>query len=202
MSFFGRLRSRLAADSSKSDAESPLANAERLLRSGGSAAEIRRVADRAETGTRIDQAWRALFLGEIEAALELSYAAADERPYDVDSRIVHGTVRLALNDLDHAEHEFDAVIEEFGAESDAADGRRAAILARGFAPLDELAASDEEWESAATLLTTLWRIVGVVDERLSVLNKPDGAHPDGLSVIMRALTKGQAADSEAGDGTV
>ena len=202
MSFFGRLRSRLSADSTGNGAESPLAKAERLLRSGGGAAEIRRVADRAETATGIDQAWRALFLGEIEAALELSYAAADERPYDVDSRIVHGTVRLALNDLDHAEHEFDAVIEEFGAESDAADGRRAAILARGFAPLDELPASDEEWESAAVLLTTLWRIAGVVDERLSALNKPDGAHPDGLSVIMRALTTGQAADSEAGDGTV
>ena len=132
----------------------------------------------------------------------MSYEAADERPYDVDSRIVHGTVRLALNDLDHAEHEFDAVIEEFGAESDAADGRRATILARGFAPLDELPASDEEWESAAVLLTTLWRIAGVVDERLSALNKPDGAHPDGLSVIMQALATGQAADSEAGDGTV
>ena len=160
-------------------------------------ADIRAIASVAETKHQVDAAWKDLFAGDLTSARDLAYAAADERPYDVDSRIVHGTVRLARNDLDHAEHEFDAVIEEFGAEPDAADGRRATILARGFAPLDELPASDEEWQSAAVLLTTLWRLAGAVEQRLDALSD---AHPTGRSVIMRALATGRAADSEAEDG--
>lgn len=199
MSFLARLRSTWSPTAREESTVSALAEAERLMRAGGSAIDIRRLAERTEAKDPVEAAWKDLFAGNLELALQSAYAAADERPYDVDSRIVHGTVRLALNDLDHAEHEFDAVIEEFGAEPDAADGRRAAILARGFAPLDELPASDEEWESAAILLTTLWRISDIVDERLSALTE---AHPDGMSVIMRALANGQAADSEAGDGTL
>ncbi len=199
MSFLGRLRSHLSPTDHDEPDASKLAEAERLMRAGGSTIDIRRNAEAAQAESLVDAAWQSLFLGNLDPALDSAYRAADERPYDVDSRIVHGTVRLALNDLDHAEHEFDAVIEEFGAEPDAADGRRATILARGFAPLDELPASDEEWESAATLLTTLWRIAGVVDERLDALRN---AHPDGLSVIMSALAKGQGRDSEADDGPV
>jgi hypothetical protein len=199
MSLLSRLRSRLSSESPDVGDEMPLAQAERLLRQGGAVDRIRRVAGHARANGRVEQAWVALFAGDPAAALDFSYATATARPYDVDSRIVHGTVRLARNELAHAEHEFDAVIEEFGAESDAADGRRATILARGFAPLDELPASDEEWESAAMLLTTLWRILGVVDERLNGL---EDAHPDGLSVIMQALRAGLAEDSESEHGTV
>ena len=199
MSLLARLRSRLSPAQHEHPPASALAEAERLMRLGGSAVDIRRIAETAEPDGPVDRSWRALFQGNLDVALESAYAAAEDRPYDVDSRIVHGTVRLARNDLDHAEHEFDAVIEEFGAEPDAADGRRATILARGFAPLDELPASDQEWQSAAILLTTLWRIAEVVDVRLDGLSD---THPDGRSVIMHALAKGQAADSEVSDGAV
>ncbi len=199
MSFLARLRSTWSPTSREESKASRLVEAERLMRAGGSTADIRRLAQGAVAEGPVETAWKALFSGSLESALQSAYAAADERPYDVDSRIVHGTVRLALNDLDHAEHEFDAVIEEFGAEPDAADGRRATILARGFAPLDELPASDEEWESAAVLLTSLWRISGVVDERLKGLSD---AHSDGVSVIMGALEAGRATDLEGDDGAV
>ncbi len=213
MSLFRQLRSRLVAVPSAANsraaasdqagqagqAASALAEAERLLRRGGRASAIRAAAGHAQARQPVEQAWRALFLGDLEAALEPAYAAATAQPYDVDSRIVHGTVRLARNDLNHAEHEFDAVIEEFGAESDAADGRRATILARGFAPLDELPAGDAEWESAAVLLTTLWRIAGVAEARLAALS---GGHPDGLAILLPALTRGQAIDLEADNGAV
>ncbi|MYE06019.1 MAG: hypothetical protein F4Y04_02155 [Chloroflexi bacterium] len=199
MSFFQRLRSRLSAPADPEAATSALAEAERQLRWGASVSDIRLPVREISGGNRIESAWIALFLGELDAALEFAYAAATERPYDVDSRIVHGTVRLARNELDHAEHEFDAVIEEFGADPDAADGRRATILARGQAPLDELPASDEEWDSAAVLLTTLWRVAGVVENRLTGMQD---THADGRLVIMQALSKGQAADREAERGTV
>ena len=199
MSLLGRLRSRLSSADRVQPPASELADAERLMRLGGSVLEIRRIAETAVTDGPVEAAWQSMFLGDLDSALDSAYQAATERPYDVDSRIVHGTVRLARHELDHAAHEFDAVIEEFGADSDAADGRRATILARGFAPLDDLPASHEEWESAAALLTTLWRIADVVRERLDELSD---AHPEGRSFIMQALENGLTADSEAGDGSV
>lgn len=199
MSLLDRVRARLVSGGPSEPPSSGPAEAERLLRSGASRLEIRRAASGAGARNPVEAAWKALLLGDLESALDSAYAAADERPYDVDSRIVHGTTRLARHELDHAEHEFDAVIEEFGADSDAADGRRATILARGFAPLDELPADEREWRSAAILLTTLWRLAGLADERLRTL---EGAHPDGLFVIMGALAEGQAADSEVDDGPV
>ena len=69
---------------------------------------------------------------------------------------------------------------------DAADGRRAVILARGFAPLDELPASEAEWRRAATLLTTLWRLAGVETRSVWRCYRAD-AHPDGRALIVRAL---------------
>ena len=199
MSLLDRLRARLVSGGRGEPPSSGLAEAERLLRSGASQLEIRRAASESEARDPVEAAWKSLLLGDLDSALDSAYAAADERPYDVDSRIVHGTTRLARHELDHAEHEFDAVIEEFGADSDAADGRRATILARGFAPLDELPADEREWRSAAILVTTLWRLAGLADRRLRTL---EGAHPDGLSVIMGALAEGQAADSEVDDGAV
>ena len=199
MSLLGRLRSRLSSADREQPPASELADAERLMRLGGSVLDIRRIAETVVTDGPVEAAWQSMFLGDLDSALDSAYRAATERPYDVDSRIVHGTVRLARNELDHAAHEFDAVIEEFGAEPDAADGRRATILARGFAPLDDLPASHEEWESAAVLLTTLWRIADVVRERLDELSD---AHPEGRSLIMQALENGLTADSEASDGSV
>ena len=178
------------------EAFAALQEAERLLRSGATAEQIRAAAAPAAQADfrqdRVSSAWRSLFHGDLNAALESAYAAANARPYDVDSRIAHGTVRLARNELEHAAHEFDQVIEEFGAEPDAADGRRATILARGHAPLDDLAAFDEEWRAASTLLTTLWRLAGVADERMAALSS---GHPDGLNLLQTAL------DEEGRDGT-
>ncbi len=169
------------------------------MRSGGAVAEIKRSVADIVGRNDVERAWIALFRGDLEAALEASYRAAGSRPYDVDSRIVHGTVRLARNELQHAEHEFDAVIEEFGAEQDASDGRRAVILAQGFAPLDELPASEADWDSAATLLTTLWRLAGVTEARTTALA---GGHADGVAIVRSELERGFLLDVEAGDGTV
>ena len=82
-------------------------------------------------------------------------------------------MRLARNELLEAAHEFDAVIEEFGAEPDAANGRRATILARGEAPVDELAASDADWRDAARLLVGLWSAAGIAERRLAALGNAD-----------------------------
>ncbi len=199
MSLISRLRTRLSSDPAPAPSLPSLSEAERLLRTGGAVAEIRRIAQQAVPSDNVGHAWQALFLGDRSQAQELAYAAADSRPYDVDSRIVHGTVRLARNELEHADREFEAVIEEFGAEPDAADGKRAAVLARGFAPEDDIPASDDDWDSAATLLTTLWRLCGLVETRMETLS---GGHPDGLAVIKLALDLGMAVDSEAEDGIV
>ena len=199
MGLFDRLRSQVTARDREESSSVEIQQAERLLRAGASVADITREAQAIGSNDMVSRAWRALLLGDLDSALEAAYTAAEERPYDVDSRIVHGTVRLARHELDHAEHEFEAVIEEFGADSDAADGRRATILARGHAPMDELPASTEEWESAAALLTTLWRVGRVAEERMATI---EAGHPDGRSIIVRSLVQGQTADLEADDGTV
>lgn len=179
------------------EAPEHLSRAESLLRAGAATGEIRgQIAD-VTRHNAVDRAWAAILLGDLDAALRHGYAAANERPYDVDSRIVHGTVRLARNELEHAEHEFEAVIEEFGAESDAMDGKRAVILAHGFAPLDELPATDADWSAAARLLTTLWRLAECVDVRLAGLQ---GGHADGLAIIRAALAEGQARDRDFDHG--
>lgn len=199
MSFLNRLPWRRVASGDATPSEERLSEAETLLRSGGRVEEIRAIVDPIEGHNDVERAWRALLLGDLEGALAQAYATASERPYDVDSRIVHGTVRLARNELQHADHEFDAVIEEFGAEADATDGRRAVILAHGFAPLDELPASEADWESAARLLTTLWRLSDLSDTRMSTLAH---GHPEGLAIVRRALAEGQLKDSEGEDGSV
>ncbi len=179
------------------EAAEHLSRAEALLRAGAATGEIRRQAASANRHNEAERAWAAILLGDLDAALRHGYAAANERPYDVDSRIVHGTVRLARNELEHAEHEFEAVIEEFGAESDAMDGKRAVVLAHGFAPLDELPATDADWSAAARLLTTLWRLAECVDVRLAGL---EGGHADGLAIIRTALAEGQARDLDFDHG--
>ena len=202
MNLLNRIRSRIGLDRAAADRRSRIDTAERLMRSGTSVADIRRPLlglQAPHGGDEIESAWLALFRGDLESALVASYGAAQSRPYDVDSRLVHGLVRLARDELEHAEHEFDAVIEEFGAEQEASDGRRAVMLARGFAPLDELPASESDWRSAAVLLTTLWRLSGTSGARLQALQ--DG-HELGLAIVNQALERGLALDAESDDGTV
>ena len=158
-----------------------LEEAERLVRAGRGAdanAPARRALDLLAAVDRADELDLRLgtahcFAGNLDAALRYARAAAMARPYDVDSRLSLGNVRLARDELLEAAHEFDAVIEEFGAESDAASGRRATILARGEAPVDELAASDADWRAAARLLVGLWSAAGIAERRRAALGGAD-----------------------------
>lgn len=187
MGLVERLRRRMGEGSREAamlrDATVLLAEAERLVRAGCGAAANRparealalleRVNRSDELDLRIGAAF--CFGGDLEPALRRARGAALARPYDVDSRLSLGNVRLARNELDEAAHEFDAVIEEFGAEGEAASGRRAAILARGDAPVDELAASEADWREAARLLIGLWAAAGLVEQRLAALSGADAA---------------------------
>ena len=119
---------------------------------------------------------RALFLsGRTAEARAPARRAATARPYDVESRVTHGLICLALDRLDEAAHEFDSVLEEFGGDPDAETGRRAVALARGRAPLDEHALPDD-LDAAARLLLTCWRRAAATEPRLLAL-RSDGADP-------------------------
>ena len=177
-----------------------LARGEAELRDGGDPERIRAAGREAlvrlaharaggETSRRRGAAH--LLAGNLDDAARHAFEAADRMPYDVDSRIALGNARLARGELDAAAHEFDEVIGEFGAEGEAAAGRRAAILARGHAPVDELPASDDDWREAARLLAGLWRVCGILDQRLAALG---GAHPDTLALLRTA------AGREGSDG--
>ena len=185
MSIAERLRERIGigrrSGAVPEAAAALLDEAERLVRSGRGAdanAPARRALDLLAAVDRADELDLRLgaahcFCGDLDAALRHARAAALARPYDVDSRLSLGNVRLARNELLEAAHEFDAVIEEFGAEPDAANGRRAAILARGEAPVDELAASDADWRDSARLLVGLWSAAGIAERRLAALGDAD-----------------------------
>lgn len=103
-----------------------------------------------------------------EEALAPAHRAAEARPYDVDSRIVHGAVRLALNHLREAAHEYEAVLEEFGGDPDALTGRLAVALARGEAGVTG-EESEDDLRKAAALLTGAWWSAGAMEERLAAL---------------------------------
>lgn len=198
MGIASRLRRRLAgtSDVGLSEAVALLAEAERQVRAGRgvvarpAARRARELLQNAGAADELDLRLGAAhcFLGDLDTALRHARAAAMARPYDVDSRLSLGNVRLARGELAEAAHEFDAVIEEFGAEPDAASGRRAAILARGDAPVDELAASEEDWRAAARLLIGLWSAAGVVEERLAALAAADRRT---LGLLKAALTEAQ-----------
>lgn len=190
-----RLRGADAPDLARVD--ELLAEGERLLRAGAGPRRIRGIGrdalallgDRPARDHRLGAAQ--LLAGDLDEAARHAHAAADARPYDVDSRIVLGHVRLARREVEAAAHEFDEVIGEFGAEDDAATGRRAAILASGHAPVDELPASDDDWRSAARLLVGLWRTADLLEARLAELAE---AHPAALALL-------RGAAEEARDGT-
>ena len=185
MSIAERLRERIGvgrrSGAVPEAAAALLDEAERLVRAGRGAdanAPARRALDLLANVERADELDLRLgaahcFAGDLDAALRHARAAALARPYDVDSRLSLGNVRLARDELLEAAHEFDAVIEEFGAEPDAANGRRATILARGEAPVDELAASDADWRDAARLLVGLWSAAGIAERRLAALSGAD-----------------------------
>lgn len=187
MGLVERLRRRMGEGSRDAavlrEASALLAEAERLVRAGCGAAANRPAGEALALLKRVNRSddldlrlGAALcFGGDLDPALRHARGAALARPYDVDSRLSLGNVRLARNELDEAAHEFDAVIEEFGAEGEAASGRRAAILARGDAPVDELAASEADWREAARLLIGLWAAAGLAEQRLSALSEGDAA---------------------------
>lgn len=130
-----------------------------------------------------------LLQGRVREALAPAYAAARARPYDVDSRVIHGRVRLALHDLEPAQHEFASVLEEFGGDADANAGLCAAHLAAGKLPLS----SDEEVElgadrqAGAEFLVASWELAGVVRERIDSVQ---AASPDpGLVPLLERIAQ-------------
>ena len=125
---------------------------------------------------------RALFLsGRASEARAPAHRAATARPYDVESRITHGLICLALDRLDEAAHEFEAVLEEFGGDPGAENGRRAVALAGGRLPLDEHALPGD-LAAAAGLLLNCWRRAGVAQARLDAL-RARNAEPRVLAAL-------------------
>ena len=99
--------------------------------------------------------------------------------------MTHGLVCLALDRLDEAEHEFESVLEEFGGDPDAEDGRRAVRLARGRVPLDEHALP-QDVDTAAALLVRCWRRAQAVDVRLAAL-RGSSAEGAAIAALERAV---------------
>jgi hypothetical protein len=126
-----------------------------------------------------------LLLRRADEALPPALAAAHARPYDVDSRIIHGRIRLALGQLREAAHEFAAILEEFGREADAMDGLRATSMARGDL-VYEAEDTDEERARAADLLLSSWDAAGAIQRCLEDLRATDG-NADVGSPLMRVL---------------
>lgn len=199
------LRKRQAAGKWLEQAESLLAEAWRLHIAGVEAERVVAIAaagidaiDQAEAAGSQDRdriALRraeALFLlrrpGE---ALGPAHRAARARPYDVDSRIVHGLVRLALNQLREAVHEYESVLEEFGGDPDATIGRLAVALARGEGGVSG-EESEEELGRAAALLMGAWWSAEAMEERLAAL---EGVAPTEVVALLR-----EAAGRRGGAG--
>lgn len=142
-----------------------------------------------------------LHLGRAEEALEPVYAAASARPYDVDSRVVHGAVRLALGNLMEAEHEYASVLEEFSGDPDALAGLRAVALARGELRDEEYLPSDEQVRAedlatAARCLIAAWTASGSVVRRLDAL-VVGGAGETVLALLRRERAR-RAAGGQRG----
>ena len=146
--------------------------------------------DRAHLDLRLAQAL--FLLRRPSEALAPARRAAQARPYDVDSRIVHGAVRLALDHLPQAGHEYDAVLEEFNGDPDATAGRRAVALARGALPVEE-DLIDADLTAAADLLLLAWDAAAAVAARLQALRQ-SGAEPALLDLIAAAARRRSGAD--------
>ena len=173
------------------EAEAALADIEaRQLRGDGpaplreAAAQAAALLERAQRDGYRDQehfqlrlAQALLLQGRVREALTPAYDAARARPYDVDSRFIHGRIRLALHELEAARHEFASVLEEFGGDADANAGLRAAHLAAGELPLsiDEEVETGADRQTGAEFLVASWELAGVVRERIDALQ---AAAPD------------------------
>ncbi len=131
-----------------------------------------------------------LSLRRPDEALAPAHRAARARPYDVDSRLVHARVRLALGQLREAEHEYAAVLEEFAGDPDATRGRRAVMLARGSLPLEEDDRAEDR-AAAADLLIAAWRTAGAVDPRLRALREA-GADAEVIALLQGAIARRRA----------
>ncbi len=186
MNFIDRLKRSRQAARLVERAESLLADAERLDAAGSpnrapdgpaqAAFDHLREAESCGYGDadhlNLRTAQALLLLGRAAQALPHAYDAASARPYDVDSRVVHGKIRLALDQLDEALHEYEAVLEEFAGDADALAGVRAVSLARGDIPITDAATHDErtdDLQSAALLLVSAWDAAGVVEARIAAL---------------------------------
>ena len=180
------------------ETEAALADIERRQLRGDDPAPLRQAA--AEAAAALERAQRdgyrdhenfqlrlaqALLLqGRVQEALAPAYAAARARPYDVDSRVIHGRIRLALHEVEAARHEFASVLEEFGGDADANAGLRAAHLAAGELPLstDEEVETGADRETGAEFLVASWELAGVVRERIDAAQ---AAAPDpGLVLLL------------------
>ncbi len=130
---------------------------------------------------RLAQAW--LLQGQPRQALAPAYAAAQARPYDVESRVTHGRLRLSLGEVEAARHEFESVLEEFGGDPVANAGLRATALASGELPLDEDDEIEEgaEREAGAAYLVAAWELSGSVAERIDGLR---GSSDPGLVELL------------------
>ena len=132
---------------------------------------------------------RALFLdGRAAEARPAARRAATARPYDVEGRLTHGLICLALDRLEEAGHEFASVLEEFAGDPDAEAGRRAVSLAHGRTPISEHALPDD-LDEAAALLVRCWRAASVADQRLAAL-RAAGAEAPVLAAIERVMSGG------------
>lgn len=138
--------------------------------------------DRAYLDLRLAEAL--LLAGKPEQAREPAHRAASARPYDVDSRIVHGHVRLALGDLREAAHEFESVLEEFGGDPDAKAGQLAVALARGQWTVDG-DETTEDYTAAADVLLSTWDAADTVREHIKALKAlpPAGGDPRVVEVV-------------------
>ncbi len=139
-----------------------------------------------------------LLLRRADEALTPALAAANARPYDVDSRIIHGRVRLALGQLRQASHEFASILEEFGRESDAMDGLRAVALAQGEL-VYEAEDSDQDRDRAADLLLSAWDAAGAIQPRLEALRAANAAAPL-MQLLLAALARRDGTATPRSDG--
>ena len=152
------------------------------------AAERAGFGDQAHLDLRMGEAL--LLSGKPEEARAPAHRAASTRPYDVDSRIVHGHVRLALGELHEAAHEFESVLEEFGGDPDAKAGLLAVALARGKWTVEgtETAA---DYAKAGDVLIKAWDAADSVKDRVQALKvlPPAGGDPRVVEVVEMAAKR-------------
>lgn len=167
---------------------------EAVRRGGGRAVKMLEAAERAGFGDQahfdLRMAEALLLSGKPEEARTPAHRAASARPYDVDSRIVHGHVRLALGELREAAHEFESVLEEFGGDPDAKAGLLAVALARGQWTVEGTETA-EDYVKAGDVLINAWDAADRVKEHIQALKAlpPAGGDPRVVEVVEMAAKR-------------